>query len=114
MNENQHGISYLGLSSGATFLRAIKRLSPKPLTRVTISSVDTGGSLSLLNNAIDSGMRDHGGGCVIAEGKPTSWGPTLPVSNMGGTLNLPSMSEVMPLVDNYFRHFRKYTPMSLF
>ncbi|WVW84377.1 hypothetical protein I302_106411 [Kwoniella bestiolae CBS 10118] len=86
------GASYLGLSSGATFLNAIRRLSPKPVQGLTpIGALVTSGSLIM-------------GGW---SGMTQEWTSSQP----GKQVVLPPSIESRPLVESYFRYFHHLTPL---
>lgn len=84
------GASYLGLSSGATFLNAIRRLSPQ-----AVADLSPNGAF------ITSGSLVMGGGSNALQ----EWNPN-PAEKQ---VVLPSAVATKPLVESYFRYFRKYT-----
>nr|WVH01925.1 GAL4 yeast regulatory protein [Naematelia aurantialba] len=99
---SEQGVSYLGLSSGATFLNAIRRLGPKEILGV-----------SPVGQAIANGGTELRGILSFAQGISASTEyakPAIPPM-LTPTPALPPMSEVMPLVDSYFRYFHHLTPL---
>ena len=85
----EQGVSYMGLSSGATFLNAIRRLSHRD-----IFSASPGNPLGLDMAAFLGGL------------PPKSVDMTKAPSR--SSMRIPPLSEVQPLVDSYFKYFREY------
>nr|KIR45158.1 hypothetical protein I312_05725 [Cryptococcus bacillisporus CA1280] len=86
------GASYLGLSSGATFLNAIRRLSPQ-----AVADLSPNGAF------ITSGSLVMGGGSNALQ----EWNPN-PAEKQ---VVLPSAVATKPLVESYFRYFHPLTPL---
>ncbi|KIR52716.1 nuclear protein [Cryptococcus gattii Ru294] len=86
------GASYLGLSSGATFLNAIRRLSPQ-----AVADLSPNGAF------ITSGSLVMGGGWNALQ----EWNPN-PAEKQ---VVLPSAVATKPLVESYFRYFHPLTPL---
>lgn len=84
------GASYLGLSSGATFLNAIRRLSPQ-----AVADLSPNGAF------ITSGSLVMGGGSNALQ----EWNP----NSAEKQVVLPSAVATKPLVESYFRYFREYS-----
>jgi hypothetical protein len=82
----EQGVSYMGLSSGATFLNAIKRLSTHDIFQASPG------------NPLGQGNFDI---AAFLGGIP----PSLGVPGRA-TMRLPPWSEIQPLVDSYFKYFR--------
>jgi transcriptional regulatory protein GAL4 len=84
--------SFVGLSSGATFLKAIRR----------ISKID----IFAASDSFDGGSLDIAAlfGRLPAEMLASSF------SNPPRETRLPALSVVLPLVDSFFRHFREFGP----
>lgn len=93
---DQRGVSYLGLSSGATFLRAIRRLTPKVAESLGAGMAGS----SAVRNTSTGELR----------WKPRRQDGARQMADMGGRVEttLPPMAEMMPLVESYFRYFREW------
>ena len=90
----EQGVSYMGLSSSATFVHAIRRLSNQPI-------FSTSPSDPILNPSFDIAAFLGG----------------LPHSNQTNRsyMRMPLWSEIRPYVDSYFTYFREsHLPLSLF
>jgi len=85
----EQGVSYMGLSSGATFLNAIRRLSHRD-----IFSASPGNSLGLDMAAFLGGLPPKSVDMAKAPSR--------------SSMRIPPLSEVQPLVDSYFKYFREY------
>jgi len=83
----EQGVSYMGLSSGATFLNAIKRLSTQDIFQASPGNPLGQGNFDIA--AFLGGLR-----------------PSLGVPGRA-VLRLPPWSEIQPLVDSYFKYFRE-------
>ncbi len=111
----QEGISYLGLSSGAIFLGAIRRLCneadipfdalQKESAKMQAGTASTGKPRPTLppRNSIPhitspSVVESH------SFGSPA-------MSATGSTFGLPPQAEVLPLVESYFSYFHTLTPL---
>ncbi|WRT69365.1 uncharacterized protein IL334_006349 [Kwoniella shivajii] len=86
------GASYLGLSSGATFLNAIKRLSPQAIPALS----PNGPYIATRPMAMESYSETM-----------QEWTSELPRSRV----ILPPAAEIKPLVDGYFQYFHHFTPL---
>lgn len=92
-----------GLSSGATFLNAIRRLSRVQLNNTTSApteNVMVDDSLARVERQIQG--FDRAAASSTRSANPSSSG------QREKYLQLPPHAEILPLVDSYFRHFRWY------
>jgi hypothetical protein len=92
-----------GLSSGATFLNAIRRLSRVQLNNTTSApteNVMVDDPLARVERQIQAFDRAAASSTRLAN--PSSNG------QREKYLQLPPHAEILPLVDSYFRHFRQY------
>lgn len=82
----EQGVSYMGLSSGATFLNAIRRLSSQPIFSASPSN-------PLMDASFDIAS--------FLGGLPKNKQPAIRPA-----MRIPPLVEVYPLVDSYFKYFR--------
>jgi transcriptional regulatory protein GAL4 len=98
LSSTEQGVSYLGLSSGATFLNVIRRLSPKPLEEPS----PLGQIMAAMNQTNSSWSVGQANGYNLQ--REASRGVP---GKLASIPQLPPLMEVLPLVDSYFNYFRE-------
>ncbi|KAL1407735.1 lactose regulatory protein lac9 and GAL4-like protein [Vanrija albida] len=96
----EEGVSYMGLSSGATFVNVIRRLTPNHTLSVSPTSFTVSpGNVTGLDVAGVLNRRD-----TLSSSRRS-------VSAHRPMKPLPPLTEIIPLVDSYFRYFHGNTPL---
>ncbi|ORY27927.1 fungal-specific transcription factor domain-domain-containing protein [Naematelia encephala] len=98
-SESGGGAGYIGLSSGATLLHAIRRLAPQEIVPSPLSNWNAFG---LMKPQIP---------LIPKTGLSSAMDDSQAVLSVGPAKRLPPATEFKPLVDAYFRYFHPLTPI---